>query len=139
MSSHLPVVAPQSKVIRMPQAVSLFVSQNVKKRHRRTSPAPPDLESHCWSEVPESEVSLGPPVWADLEPYSVNHNQRNHHHLQPAGTMLLCLGDLLNTRCSSSSFSQLLSSAWASAPRTDPHSWNQNHRSFILSKHRLIV
>lgn len=50
LSSHLLVAVLQSKVTRVPQAVSLFISKNFKKPHRRTNRASPDLESHHWCE-----------------------------------------------------------------------------------------
>lgn len=53
-SSHLPVVEPQSKVTRMPQAVSLFISHNLTKRHR----SPAYVEPHRWSQP----LLLGPKV-----------------------------------------------------------------------------
>lgn len=38
LSSHIPVAVPQSKATRVPQAVSLFISQNLKEHSRRKKP-----------------------------------------------------------------------------------------------------
>lgn len=91
LSSRLPVVVPRSKVTRTPRAISLFSSQNLKKRHGRTSPASPDLESHHWREP----LLLGPNAgdqiraprrgwpWAllcTLHPRQSPSSSSSHHH-----------------------------------------------------------
>lgn len=79
-----PVVVPQSRATRSPQALSLFIA-------RKNRPASPDLESHHYYWVLKCP---GPRVGPDSVYYSI-HSPR---HLRPAVTIRWTLDDVPNAQ-----------------------------------------